>query len=369
MATSVVAMAVVAGPASPAVPSTSSAVSTAFVQGYLTADPAVCDLATPRMQQLFARLVKGATCKAALAAARAETDAVADKDARRALRETVQATQVLIDARAKATATRRVWLGPHTRVGALVADMRAHDIEVRLARGPSSARGTPTGVVFVDTGRTTATKLVLYTESTTGTIWRLTSDPYRIGTPTRAGRGIAVRPIPAARAFPYRPPTGSSVTRVGVTTTSAEFGSVSFLLTLTPENRVDAVLIGSLLTPLLAGSGAGDTTAIGERLVGVWQRGDEKGLCAELHPGLRLSAPIFGEKCGVASDPSTAERVTLAGLDGWSADGTSIVAVRIRQDNESFTLHHVVTPLASGYAVTGLFFDFDEIAALLLRPI
>jgi len=39
------------------------------------------------------------------------------------------------------------------------------------------------------------------------------------------------------------------------------------------------------------------------------------------------------------------------------------------QRNETFTLRHVVTPLASGDAVTGLFFDFDEIAALLLRPI
>src|SRR6187455_2130845 len=146
-------------------------------------------------------------------------------------------------------ATRRVWIAPHTRVAALVADMRAHDIEVRVGRGPSSARGTPTGVVFVDTARTTATKLVLYTESTSGTIWRLTSDPYRIGTPTRAGRGIAVHPAPPARAFPYRPPTGSSVARVGVTTTYGELGSVSFLLTLTSDNRVDAVLIGSLLTP------------------------------------------------------------------------------------------------------------------------
>lgn len=363
------AAAVAASAGSAAVPATPSAVSTAFVQGYLSADPAVCDLATPRIQQLFARLAKGASCKAALAAARAETDAVADKDARRALRETVQATQVLIDARAKATAKRRVWLTPHARVGALVADMRAHDIEVRLARGPSSARGTPTGVVFVDTARTTAAKLVLYTESTSGTIWRLTSDPYRIGTPTRAARGIAVHPVPAARAFPYRPPSGASVARVGVTTTSGELGAISFLLTLTPENRVDAVLIGSLLTPLVAGAGAGDTTAIGERLVRAWQRGDEKGLCAELHPSLRLSQSMFGEACEVASDPSTAERVAPAGLDGWSDDGTSIVAVRIRQGNESFTLHHVVTPLASGYAVTGLFFDFDEIAALLLRPI
>jgi len=135
---------------------------------------------------------------------------------------------------------------------------------------------------------------VLYTKIDEQHIWRLTSDPYRIGSPTRVAPGIAVHPAPGARAFAYRPPTGSSIARVGIMTTLAEFGSVSFLLTLTPENRVDAVLIGSLLTPLLTGSGIGDTTAIGERLVGMWQRGDEKGLCAELHPGLRLSASIFG---------------------------------------------------------------------------
>jgi hypothetical protein len=344
-------------------------VSTAFVQGYLTADPAVCDLATPRIQQLFARLAKGSTCKAALGAARAETDAVADKSARRALRDTVQATQVLIDARAKATAKRRVWLVPHSRVAALVADMRAHDIEARVGRGPTSARGTPTGLVFVDATRTTATKLVLYTESTSGVIWRLTSSPYQIGTPIRAGRGIAVHPVPAARAFPYRAPGGSSVMRVGVTTTTDESGPISFLLTLTADNRVDAVLIGSLLTPPATGSGGGDPTAIAERLVRAWQQGDAKGLCAALHPGLRLSQSMFGEKCEVAGSRTTAERVTVPGLDGWSADGTSIVAVRVGTGNNAMTLHHVVTPLTSGYAVTGLFYDFDEVAARFLRPI
>ena len=76
-----------------------------------------------------------------------------------------------------------------------------------------------------------------------------------------------------------------------------------------------------------------------------------------------------GHSTPAAGEPSTAERVASAGLDGWSADGTSIVAVRIRRGNETVTLHHVVTPLASGYAVTGPFYDFDEIAALLLRPI
>lgn len=368
-ATAVLVSVVAAGSGSAAVPSTPSAVSTAFVQGYLTSDPAVCDLATPRLQQLFARLGKGATCKAALAAVRADDDARSDKDARRTLRDTVQATQVLIDARAKATGKRRAWLAPHSRVGALVADMRAHDIEARLGQGPASARGTATGLVFVDAARTTATKLVLYTESTSGTIWRLTSDPYRIGTPTRAARGIAVHTVPAARSFAYRPSSGASVSHVAVTTTDPEFGPISFLLTLTPETRVDVVLIGSLVTPLVEGTGPDDTSAIADRIVRVWQQGDEKGLCAALHPRLQLSAPMFGENCAVAGDPSTAERVTTAGLDGWAADGTSIVAVRIRQGNDTVTLHHVITPLATGDAVTGLFFDFDEIAALLLRPI
>jgi hypothetical protein len=361
---------VAAGSGQAAEPSTPTAVSTAFAQGYLTGDPAVCDLVTPRLQQLFARLAKRAkTCKAGFAAYRADADVAADRDARRALRETVQATQVLIDARAKATATRRVWIAPHSRVGALVADMRAHDIEVRVGKGPSSARVTPTGVVLVDVVRTTPAKLVLYTESTSGTIWRLTSSPYRIGTPIRAGHGIAVRPVPAARAFPYPQPSGSSPVRVGVTTTSDQYGFLSFLLTLTPEKRVDAVLIGSLLTPPVVGSGSGDATAIADRLVRAWQQGDAKGLCAEMHPRLRLSQSMFGENCEIARDPATAVRVTSPGLDGWSADGTSIVAVRVGQGSDALTVYHVVTPLASGQAVTGMFFDFDEIAAQFLRPI
>ena len=364
-----IASVVAASAGQAAEPSTPAAVSTAFVRGYMSADPALCDLSTPRIRQLIARLGKRATCKEALAAVRAADDARSDQDARRALRETVQATQVLIDARATATATRRVWIAPHSRVGALVADMRAHDIEVRLGRGPASARGTATGLVFVDATRTTATKLVLYTESTSGTIWRLTSSPYQLGSPTRAGRGVADYTVAPARSFVYGPPSGSSVSRVAVTTTDPSYGPVAFLLTLTPETRVDGVLVGSLLTPPLVGTGTGDTTAIGERLVGVWQRGDPKGLCAALHPRFQLAESMFGENCAVANDPSTAERVTIPGLDGWSADGTSIVAIRLRQGNDTVTLHHVVTPLASGYAVTGLFFDFDEMVAFQLRPL
>lgn len=183
-------------------------------QGYPTADPAVCDLSTARPQQLFARLGKRATCREALTAIRIADDARSDKDAHTALRETLQATQVLIDARAKASRTRRLWLAPHLSVRALVADMRAHDIEVRLGRGPASARGTATRLVLVDGTRTTATKLVLYTESTSGTIWRLTSSPYQLGTPTRAGRGVAVCTVAPARSFVYRPPSGSNVARV-----------------------------------------------------------------------------------------------------------------------------------------------------------
>ena len=359
----------VVGLASAAVPSTPSAVSTAFVQGYLTADPAGCDLATPRIQQLFARLAKGTSCKTALGAARDETDAVADKDARRTLRDAVQATQVLIDARAKAARTRRVWLAPHARVGALWPTCAHTTSRLVSVAGPSSARGTPTGLVLVDSARTTATKLVLYTESTSGVIWRLTSTPYRIGTPSRAGQGVAVHPVPAARAFVYRAPVGTSGSRVAVATMSDEFGAISFLLTLTPQNRVDAVLIGSLVTPLVAGTGTGDPASIADRLVHVWQQGDEKGPCAALHPRLQLSQSMFGERCGAASDPVTAVRVDAPGPQDWSTDGTRIVTIRVSQGNDAFTLHHVVTPLASGYAVTGLFLDFEELAARLLRPI
>ena len=67
--------------------------------------------------------------------------------------------------------------------------------------------------------------------------------------------------------------------------------------------------------------------------------------------------------------PGKAERVTGTALDGWSADGTAIVAVRIDHGDGPVTMHHVVTPLATGYAVTGLFYDLDDIAAHLLRPL
>ena len=370
VAAAVLAAVVAAGSGSAAVPSTPSAVSTAFVQGYLTADPAVCDLATPRMQRLFARLAKGATCKAALAAARAEADAVAERTL--VGRSGRPASHAGADRRAgegereapcpaRAADPGRRARGRHARARHRGAPRARAVVGTRHARGPRLRRH---GADDRDEAR-----------ALHGIDERHHLEPDQRSLPDRhpgarrAGHRRPSRPRRAGVRVP-RTPTGSGGARVGVTTASVtQVGSVSFLLTLTPENRVDAVLIGSLLTPLLTGSGAGDTTAIGERLVGVWQRGDAKGLCAALHPGLRLSASIFGEKCEVASEPSTAERVTSAGLDGWSADGTSIVAVRIRQGNETFTLHHVVTPLASGYAVTGLFYDFDEIAALLLRPI
>lgn len=63
------------------------------------------------------------------------------------------------------------------------------------------------------------------------------------------------------------------------------------------------------------------------------------------------------------------ERVTGTALDGWSPDGTAIVAVRIDQGDGPVTMHHVVTPLATSYAVTVLFYDLDDIAAHVLRPL
>ncbi|HEX4776406.1 MAG TPA: hypothetical protein VFW74_06520, partial [Acidimicrobiia bacterium] len=216
------------------------------------------------------------------------------------------------------------------------------------------------------------TRLVLYTEATSGTIWRLSSAPYRIGTATRAGRGLAAHPKPMAQPFPYAMATGATTSRVAVTTWTSELGTFSFLLTLTQERRVDAVLIGSLVTPLVAGTGPGDPSTIAERLTHAWRRGDASALCAELHPRLTLMPAVFGTNCAVAAAGrnATATRVAGAAFEGWAADGTTIVAIRVDQgEGGAVTMHHVVTPTATGHAVTGMLYDLDDIVELLLRPI
>jgi hypothetical protein len=61
--------------------------------------------------------------------------------------------------------------------------------------------------------------------------------------------------------------------------------------------------------------------------------------------------------------------VASAGLDAWSADGTSIVAVRIgggTRPSRCTTWSRRSHPATPSRAC---FYDFDEIAALLLRPI
>jgi len=120
------------------------------------------------------------------------------------------------------------------------------------------------------------------------------------------------------------------------------------------------MLIGSLMTPLVPGTGAVDPAATIDRLMRAWERGDSSALCAELHPRLRLTDALFGSKCEVAEGRATVTRVTSPAFEGWSADGTMIVALRIEQGDAAATVHHVVTPVAGGSVVTGLFFDLDD---------
>ena len=208
----------------------------------LTADPPVCDLATPRMQQLFARLGAGHDLHRRRSRRRSSAD-----DGRH--RRQGRAQRAPRDRASLAGADRRAGESDRHAPGldrAAYSSRRARGGHARArhrgegrSRAVAPRRGTPTGVVFVDTARTTATKPVLYTESTSGTIWRLTSDPVpdRHVDPRRRGASPSIT-APPARAFPYRPPSRSSVARVGVTTTYGDV-SVSILLTLTSDDRVE----------------------------------------------------------------------------------------------------------------------------------
>jgi hypothetical protein len=129
------------------------------------------------------------------------------------------------------------------------------------------------------------------------------------------------------------------------------------------------MLVGSVLTPLVTGSGSADPSAIADRLVRAWTRKDARALCAQLHPRFRLEPRLFGADCSIVADSSNVRRVTPPGLEGWSPDGTAIVAVALTSGGETLTMHHVVTPLDGRHLVTGLLFDFEEIATILLRPI
>jgi hypothetical protein len=55
--------------------------------------------------------------------------------------------------------------------------------------------------------------------------------------------------------------------------------------------------------------------------------------------------------------------------EGWSADCTAIVALRVSSGAETLTIHHVVTPLGGHYVVSEVLLDLDEIAEMFLRPI
>lgn len=345
-----------------------SAVALTFVRGFLGGDPAACAAATPRLQALLARLSEASSCRVALTLAGGTSAAGDDRAARRALTSASETGHFVIDGRLAARGAERFWTSARYTQAALARDLRDYGLQVRLGSGPAAARGLPDEVVVIDSRRSTRTRLVLYVESGSGTIWRLTPTTSRTGMPTRtATRGIRGNTVPAT-AFAY--PPGAAGSRVLVATRDTELGQVDLLSRLTPAPLVDSLLVGAAAVPLRVGTGAADTTSIAEQIVGAWTRRDAAALCALYDRTLSArAAALFGTSCSVVRGATAVTRVVRPELEGWSADGTAIVAIRVTDGGETLAVHHVVTPGPSGYTVTGIFVDFDEIAELLLRPI
>lgn len=343
-------------------------VSLTFVKGYLGGDPAACDVATPRLRAVLAKLGEVKTCRAAFmnrAGASAATD---DKEARRALTAATEAAQFVIVDRLAARRAARYWTSARYTQLALVRDLEDYGVPVQRGAGPAAARGLGDDVVVLDTRRSSRTRLVLYTESRSGTIWRLTPTTTRTGTPTRSTtRGTPGTPIVAtAVGFPS---TAEEPARVVVSAPVAD-RQVDFLVVTTSTPAVDALLLGTVLVPLRRGTGGGDTGPIADQLVDALTRKDAAALCALYDPSLvARAAELFGSGCGIVRDATSVKRVALPEHEGWSADGTAIVALEVTADGTTLRLHHVVTPGPNGYRVTGLLFDLDEIVALALRPI
>lgn len=154
----------------------------------------------------------------------------------------------------------------------LVRDLRTLEPSLRfsIGRGPAAARGIEARHVIVDR-RTSGRTLILYAESDSGVIYRLTAHGFSEAAKVdRAGKGIATKPLPKPPATPTQPeaPPTFAVTNVILVddanayvqvTVTYEGQSVGFLVAMKLEDgawKVDDLLIG-LFTLLASANGAG----------------------------------------------------------------------------------------------------------------
>jgi hypothetical protein len=213
-----------------------SAVGRSFVRALVNGDPAACAHATERLQRLLARRGEANECVAAFRNGTSAA-AAADRAARTELASAHAAAKVVIRERARQLRSPRYWTSTRFRLAALARELREYQTDARLGSGPAAARNTPTGRVIVDRARSTRTVLVLYTESESGTIRRLTGTTARKGTATRtATRGLpGSGAVSVALAYPAA--AAGVAPRVAVFARLGPVSDAAFLLTMTAEPR------------------------------------------------------------------------------------------------------------------------------------
>ena len=226
------AVPVVAGAASAATPEEARPVAEQFVRALVTSDGATaCSLVGTRLRERL-----GADCVADLS----ESDATAraDLDARGSL------TEAYIAALGSLTSKGRF----PTPAKVLKASLETGVDEVTfvIGSGPGVVRNRKHTVVGIDRMRSTSTRVVLYAESDSGTIFRLTGALRGSPSIARAAQGVPA-PAPPLPDFQFASVAyGDAVTAFVLVTVSAEGVSQDMLLRLAFEGeawRVDEIFL------------------------------------------------------------------------------------------------------------------------------
>jgi len=343
----------------------------AFTRGYLVGDPKTCDLAAPELAASLARERKARDCASSMAVRRQNNAVALELIEQDRLRTAHEAAKTAFSDHIDDLAYRSVWFGKRFTLPALARAIREADpkLRVRLGNGPAAARRTAENVVVIDAKRSTPKNLVVYGESSSGAIWRLTGRT--TGKPSLARttvRGV-VTPFPPARltGFAMAAAAPTDPTLVVITVRDPKLDTVAELLVgVGPDGLVHTMLAGRAVVPPVAGTGSADPLAFAAALTKAYGSSANADLCALVHPAL---VTLIGDSCTGTGESSVTADVTTPEQRRLSADGTTIVAVSIGSGGQRITLFNLAVPTVDGYRVTGVFVDVGELLALLGQPL
>ena len=330
----------------------------------------MCGLASADVQALLAKITRTADCATAMAVVRQSVAADAEV-AEKAELQAAHRAALVASVDHHTTLGGKAWFGKRFPLAALARAIHAEQpgLQVRLGAGPAAARASAANVVVVDTRRSTPKRLVLYGESGGGAIWQLSASPTSKPSLTRSTvRGVAApAPAPSVKPFALAPAAPGDPTLV--VTSLIDGGDdepTELLLPVGADGLVQSFLVGRAIVPPTAGTGAGDATAFAAALTTAYSSTEQQALCGLLDPAL---VSLLGGECSIVGKAAAAVDVTTPTQRVATADGTTLVAVKLGDAPNQLTTINLAVPSGAGYRVTGIFFDIGELMQLIDRPI